>query len=53
MNFSEVIKNDIVLSAYDYGTVYQVLIRLDNLGLICNCKSKEKNNVQQQFQSNE
>lgn len=40
MNFTQLIKNDNVLSAYDFATVYQVLLRLKHLGLLCKCRSK-------------
>lgn len=41
MNFNELIKNDAVLSAYDYGLTYQIILRLDALGILCKCKTKK------------
>lgn len=34
MNLSELIKNDEVLSAFDFETVYVIIVRLKNLGYI-------------------
>lgn len=34
MNFTELIKNDDVLSKYDFKTVYSVIMRLLRLGYI-------------------
>lgn len=34
MNFTELIKNDEVLSKYDFKTVYSVIMRLLRLGYI-------------------
>ena len=34
MNFTQLIKNDNVLSAYDFETVYIIMLRLANLGYI-------------------
>lgn len=34
MNFTEIIKNDDVLSKYDFETVYTILMRLLRLGYI-------------------
>jgi hypothetical protein len=41
MNFTEFIKNDNILSHYDFGVVYVVLLRLKKLGYLCECKCKE------------
>ena len=34
MNFAEIIKNDDVLSKYDFEVVYSVMLRLLSLGYI-------------------
>lgn len=38
MNIADFIRNDVVLSAFDFETVYRVMLRLRNLGYI---KEKE------------
>lgn len=34
MNFTELIKNDNVLSKYDFETVYAIILRLLSLGYV-------------------